>query len=62
MAGTVILALKAYAGLDVSGEQIEVAPRLPAAWRKVSFSVGFRGDRYHFVVTPGSVRVNKGES
>ena len=52
MAGTVILALKAYAGLDVSGEQIKIAPRLPAAWRKVSFSVEFRGDRYHFVVMP----------
>ena len=52
MAGTVILALKAYAGLDVSGEQIKIAPRLPAAWRKVSFNIGFRGDRYHFVVTP----------
>jgi len=55
MAGTVILALKAYAGLDVSGEQIKTAPRLPAAWRKVSFSVGFRGDRYHFVVTPATL-------
>ena len=62
MAGTVILALKAYAGLDVSGEQIKIAPCLPAAWRQVSFSVGFRGDRYHFVVTPESIRVNKGES
>jgi HAD superfamily hydrolase (TIGR01509 family) len=62
MAGTVILALKAYAGLNVSGEQVKIAPRLPATWRKVSFSIGFRGDRYHFVVTPGSVKVNKGES
>jgi beta-phosphoglucomutase family hydrolase len=57
MAGTVILALKAYAGLDVSGEQVRVDPCLPAAWRKVAFSIGFRGDRYHFVVTPESVRV-----
>ena len=57
MAGTVVLALKAYAGLNASGEQVKIAPRLPATWRKVSFSIGFRGDRYHFVVTPESVRV-----
>jgi trehalose/maltose hydrolase-like predicted phosphorylase len=57
MAGTVVLALKAYAGLNASGEQVKITPRLPATWRKVSFSIGFRGDRYHFVVTPESVRV-----
>lgn len=57
MAGTVILALKAYAGLDVSGEQIRIDPCLPADWRKVSFNVGFRGDRYHFIVTPKSIRL-----
>jgi beta-phosphoglucomutase family hydrolase len=57
MTGTAILALKAYAGLDVSGEQVRIDPCLPAAWRKVASSIGFRGDRYHFVVTPESVRV-----
>ncbi len=63
MAGTVILALKAYAGLDVSGERVRIDPCLPAAWRKVSFSIGFRGNRYHFVVTPENVGVKKeGES
>jgi beta-phosphoglucomutase family hydrolase len=57
MAGTVLLALKAYAGLDVRGEQVKIDPSLPAAWRKVAFNVGFRGDRYYFVVTPESVKV-----
>ena len=41
----------------MSGEQVRIDPCLPAAWRKVAFSIGFRGDRYHFVVTPENVRV-----
>ncbi len=57
MAGAAALALKSYAGLNVNGEQVEIAPCLPAAWREVRFNIGFRGDRYYFVVTPESVEV-----
>jgi beta-phosphoglucomutase family hydrolase len=57
MAGTAVLALKSYAGLNVNGEQVEIDPCLPTAWREVRFNVGFRGDRYYFEVTPKHLRV-----
>jgi len=57
MAGTVVLALRAYAGLNLDGERVSISPCLPTAWRKMRFNVGFRGDRYYFVVTPQSVEV-----
>lgn len=57
MAGTALLALKAYAGLNMDGEQVRVNPCLPAAWREVRFNIGFRGDRYYFVVAPARVEV-----
>ena len=57
MAGAAALALKSYAGLNVNGEQVEIAPCLPAAWREVRFNIGFKGDRYYFVVTPEGVEV-----
>ena len=57
MAGAAALALKSYAGLNVNGEQVGIAPCLPAAWREVRFNIGFKGDRYYFVVTPESVEV-----
>jgi len=57
MAGTAVLALKSYAGLSVNGEQVRIDPCLPKAWRKMRFNIGFRGDRYYFVVTPKSVEV-----
>jgi len=60
MAGAAVLALRTYAGLNVDGEQVSTSPRLPTAWRKVRFNVGFRGDRYYFVVTPERVEVKVG--
>ncbi len=49
MAGSAVLALRAYAGLNPDGEQVSIDPRLPASWRKMRFNIGFRGDRYYFV-------------
>ncbi len=57
MAGTVLLALRAYAGLDIGGPAVSVAPCLPARWRTVRFNVGFRGVRYHFEVGREKIRV-----
>ena len=57
MAGTVLLALVSYAGLDVTGPVVRVAPRLPAHWRNVQFNAGFRGQRYYFEVGHKAVRV-----
>ena len=57
MAGTVLLALSAYAGLDVNGPEVSVAPCLPAQWRSIRFNVGFRGVRYYFEVDREKVAV-----
>jgi trehalose/maltose hydrolase-like predicted phosphorylase len=57
MAGTVLLALSAYAGLDVSGPDVSVTPCLPARWRSMRFNVGFRGVRYSFEVDREKVMV-----
>lgn len=57
MAGTAILALRSYAGLSLSGERVGVDPCLPSHWREVCFNIGFKGDRYDFVVTPQRVEV-----
>ena len=60
MAGAAVLALRAYAGLNLDGPRVGIDPCLPAAWREVRFNIGFKGDRYYFVVTPehSSVKVD----
>jgi len=57
MAGTAYLALRAYGGLDLDGPLVRINPCLPAAWREMRFNIGFRGDRYYFVVAPERMEV-----
>ena len=55
MAGTVLLAMNIYAGVDFRGKVMEINPALPAHWSRVSFKVSFKGDRYSFVIKQNSM-------
>jgi trehalose/maltose hydrolase-like predicted phosphorylase len=57
MTGTVLFALRAYAGLDYSGETLKLNPNLPATWRSMRFGVDFKGDRYVFSITPETIKI-----
>jgi trehalose/maltose hydrolase-like predicted phosphorylase len=57
MAGTVWIALKAYAGLDLTGEIPSFNPNLPEHWRSVSFGFTFRDDEYECEVFPDKIRI-----
>lgn len=48
MAGTVMIALNAYAGLDLSGSNLSLAPDLPLHWKEMVFRLRFRGSSYRF--------------
>ena len=57
MAGTVLFSLRAYAGIDWSGEELKVNPSLPTSWRGMQFNLGFKGDRFFFEITPEKLKV-----
>ncbi len=57
MAGTVLLALTAYAGLNLRSETVKISPNLPQLWRSIKFNFWFRGNHYTFEVTAAKVRV-----
>ena len=59
MAGTIEIAHKAFAGLDLRGEEIVFEPSMPKHWRKMTFSFKFRGERYEAVVEDGKASLNK---
>ncbi|MFH1118705.1 MAG: HAD-IA family hydrolase [Bacteroidota bacterium] len=46
MAGTVLIAIYAYAGLNLRGEQIRINPKLPEAWKSLGFGFSFKGNRF----------------
>jgi trehalose/maltose hydrolase-like predicted phosphorylase len=46
MAGTVLIAMHAYAGLNLRGETIRIEPNMPKAWRSIRFGFSFQGQRF----------------
>jgi trehalose/maltose hydrolase-like predicted phosphorylase len=57
MTGTVLFALRAYAGLDWSGESLSLDPDLSIRWKKLTFNLSFRGNRYFIEIYPQQVKV-----
>jgi beta-phosphoglucomutase family hydrolase len=59
MAGTVMIALKAYGGLNLYGDIPEIHPNLPEPWRSLSFSFGFRNERYSCIIEDQEAHLTK---
>ena len=50
IAGTVMIALNTYAGINLRKEQLEVHPHLPESWEELSCRLQFKGERYEVKV------------
>jgi trehalose/maltose hydrolase-like predicted phosphorylase len=46
MGATVLIVLKAYAGLTFENGQPRVNGALPAQWRRINFKITYRGQNY----------------
>ncbi len=57
MAGTIMIALSAYAGVDTRGDILQINPCLPKAWKSIRFNLVFKGVRYWFQIDSATVRV-----
>jgi len=57
MAGTVLIALTSYIGLNFSSEKLKISPNLPVHWKKVNFNFNFQRNLYTFEVTPEYVKI-----
>ncbi len=57
MAGTIMIALNTYGGINLKNEQLEVHPQLPETWEKLTFQIGFKGAHYTFEVDNHRVSV-----
>lgn len=57
MAGTILVALHSYAGLDLSGDVPKFDPKLPDHWRSVAFRFTFQGIRYKCEVYPRKLHI-----
>ena len=59
MAGTIEIAQKAFAGLDLRGDNIVFEPSMPDHWRKMAFCFYFHGTLYHAEIDNGVASLNK---
>lgn len=57
MAGTILLALNCFAGVDWRVDRLKVNPVLPKIWRQMNFNFTFRNNEYAFELTPKKVKV-----
>ena len=57
MASTITLILFAFAGVDVSGDILQIRPALPPAWLTTTFELTFRGVRYALSIGQQQIRM-----
>lgn len=57
MAGTLMIALNTFAGVDMRGDMLKVNPHLPEQWKEISFNLTFKGVDYHFEIAQDVVQV-----
>ncbi len=57
MAGTIMIAISTFAGVDLRGKIIKVNPNLPKHWKKIEFSLTFKNTVYQFKISQNNIIV-----
>ncbi|MCD4774055.1 MAG: hypothetical protein K8R41_11805, partial [Bacteroidales bacterium] len=57
MAGTILIALMSYAGLDIKSSTVKFNPNLPKYWRKISFNFNFVNDNYECEISEKEIKL-----
>ncbi len=57
MASTLVVALSNYAGVNTHHKVLEISPRLPKHWKKMTFGTLHKGCRFHFQITKNHVEI-----
>jgi trehalose/maltose hydrolase-like predicted phosphorylase len=57
MGATIMVLLRAFAGIDFSNNMIKIKPNLPSLWREISFNFTFREINYQIIITKNILRI-----
>lgn len=57
MAGTIMIGLSTFAGIDIRGEVLTVNPKLPNNWKSIAFNMDFKGVNYDINVNHDLVEI-----
>ena len=59
MAGTVLIALQSYAGVNLKGDVVKFDPHLPDHWRSISFGFNFKQVEYKCNVDKKTIEIHQ---
>jgi len=63
MAGTIWIAISAFAGIEFNKDNISINPNLPDKWRSIKFNLKFKNDYYKIELTSNRLEItSKSES
>jgi trehalose/maltose hydrolase-like predicted phosphorylase len=57
MAGTILIALNTFAGINFRGEILSLRSNLPHNWKTMTFQLNFKGVCYQFELCPTKYRI-----
>ncbi len=57
MAGTIMIAISTFAGVDLRDEILNLDPKLPENWDSISFNLSFKSVDYNFNITKENVNI-----
>ncbi len=57
MAGTLLVAIQSYAGVDIRDGKLSFSPALPDHWQNINFNIGLKDDRFFIKVTPNYIEL-----
>jgi beta-phosphoglucomutase family hydrolase len=60
MAGTIMIALNTFAGINSFGDSLQVNPDLPALWQEMRFGLWFKDVRYEFCIQKNQLEISAG--
>jgi kojibiose phosphorylase len=55
--GAWMTAILGFGGVHADEKRLAINPRLPAKWRRLTFNVAYRGDRFRVAIAPRSVTI-----
>ncbi len=57
MAGTILITLNTFAGINYREKELHIEPNLPEDWRELSFKLNFKGVHYSFCLSKSGLKV-----
>lgn len=62
MAGTILITLNTYAGLNYREQELQFNPKLPNHWKKMEFKLSFKQINYQIILVPDKLQIKADQS